>query len=124
MYLLIVLLLFCFRSVQQLSDSLASQRAGAAAAAAAGDGPVAPPYRPPVELSQTTVERVDAVLARLKQEQGDVSAGRWERYWLIVVGHVSCLEGVYSCYPFQVFLSSTTLQHVAQTDRRSASALR
>ena len=55
-------------SVQQLSDSLACQRAGAAAR----EVTVAPPYRPPVELSQSTVERVDAVLARLQQEQGDV----------------------------------------------------
>ncbi|KAF0301094.1 hypothetical protein FJT64_026521 [Amphibalanus amphitrite] len=57
-------------SVQQLTDSLACQRAGAAAAAT-GDATVAPPYRPPIELSQTTVERVDAVLARLQQERGD-----------------------------------------------------
>ena len=57
------------RSVQQLSDSLACQRAGAAAR----EVTVAPPYRPPVELSQSTVERVDAVLARLQQEPGDVS---------------------------------------------------
>ncbi|XP_043189918.1 uncharacterized protein LOC122364019 [Amphibalanus amphitrite] len=58
-------------SVQQLTDSLSCQRAGAAAAATAGDVAVAPPYRPPIELSQTTVERVDAVLARLQQERGD-----------------------------------------------------